>query len=73
VLDQMEEVLETLELAEIQKNADEREIQSLRQMLRQMDRRVPEPRGAEPQAQPTPYQPQQRPQHRHDRHRRGRR
>jgi DNA repair exonuclease SbcCD ATPase subunit len=44
VLDQMEEVLETLELAEVQKNVDEREIQSLRNALRQMDRRGSEPR-----------------------------
>lgn len=42
VLDEMEEVLETLELAEVQKNADEREIQSLRNALRQLDRRGPE-------------------------------
>jgi len=44
VLDEMEEVLETLELAEVQKNADEREIQSLLHALRQFDRRGPEPR-----------------------------
>jgi hypothetical protein len=73
VLEQMEEVLETLELAEVQKNADEREIDSLRNMLRQMDRRGPEPRSSEPHEQPAPYQPQGRPQHRHDHRRRGRR
>jgi hypothetical protein len=39
VLDEMEEVLETLELAEVQKSADEREIQSLRNALRQFERR----------------------------------
>ena len=44
VLDEMEEVLETLELAEVQKNADEREIESLRQALRHLDRRGPEQR-----------------------------
>ena len=44
VLDAMEEVLETLELAEVQKNVDEREIESLRQALRHLDRRSPEQR-----------------------------
>ncbi len=44
VLDQMEEVLETLELAEVQKNLDEREIQSLRNALRHVERRGGEPR-----------------------------
>ena len=74
VLDQMEEVLETLELAEVQKNADEREIQSLTQALRQMDRRSFEPRNVEAPDQPAPYQSQSsRPPHRHDRGRRGRR
>jgi hypothetical protein len=34
----MEEVLETLELAERQKDADEREIESLRRSLRQIHR-----------------------------------
>jgi hypothetical protein len=34
----MEEVLETLELAERQKNADEQEIESLRRGLRQLHR-----------------------------------
>ena len=37
-LDDMEEVLETLELAERQKNADEHEIESLRRALRQFQR-----------------------------------
>jgi len=37
-LDDMEEVLETLELAERQKDADEHEIESLRRMLRQFQR-----------------------------------
>jgi len=37
-LDDMEEVLETLELAERQKNADEQEIESLRRALRQFQR-----------------------------------
>lgn len=37
-LDDMEEVLEMLELFERQKNADEREIESLRRALRQMHR-----------------------------------
>jgi hypothetical protein len=37
-LGEMEEVLETLELAERQKDADEREIESLRRALRQMSR-----------------------------------
>ena len=39
VLEQMEELLETIELAEIQKTADEREIESLRRALKQLDRR----------------------------------
>ncbi len=47
-LDQMEEVLELVELAERQKLADEREIESLRQALRKIhqphgDRREPLP------------------------------
>lgn len=37
-LDDMEEVLETLELAERQKNADEQEIETLRRGLRQLQR-----------------------------------
>ena len=40
----MEEILETLELAEVQKTGDEREIQALRNALREFDRRGPEPR-----------------------------
>jgi hypothetical protein len=51
VLDTMEEILETLELAEIQKTADEREIRSLREALRQFDRRAPEPRRERPEEQ----------------------
>ncbi len=37
-LNEMEEVLETLELAERQKDADEREIESLRHALRHLHR-----------------------------------
>lgn len=37
-LDDMEEVLETLELAERQQNADEQEIETLRRGLRQLHR-----------------------------------
>lgn len=37
-LEDMEEVLETLELAERQKNADEQEIETLRRGLRQLHR-----------------------------------
>ncbi|PYJ02985.1 MAG: hypothetical protein DME25_14100 [Verrucomicrobia bacterium] len=37
-LDDMDEVLETLELAERQKNADEHEIETLRRALRQLHR-----------------------------------
>ncbi len=37
-LEDMDEVLETLELAERQKDADEREIESLRRGLRQLQR-----------------------------------
>jgi len=37
-LDDMEGVLETLELAERQKNADEQEIETLRRSLRQLHR-----------------------------------
>src|SRR5205085_12260426 len=37
-LDEMEEVLETLELAERQKDADEREVESLRHALRNLQR-----------------------------------
>ncbi len=44
-LDEMEEVLETLELAERQKIDDEREIQSLQRALRQLHQR---PRESEP-------------------------
>jgi len=43
-LDQMEEVLELVELAERQKVSDEREIESLRRALRQLQR----PRGSRP-------------------------
>ena len=43
-LEQMEEVLELVELAERQKLADEREIESLRRALRQLQR----PRGPRP-------------------------
>lgn len=67
VLDEMEEVLETLELAEVQKNADEREIQSLLQALRQFERRGPEPRH-EQQGERHGYRPEGR-----DPRRRGRR
>jgi hypothetical protein len=38
-LEEMEEVLETLELAERQKDADEREIETLRRSLRQLQPR----------------------------------
>jgi predicted RNase H-like nuclease (RuvC/YqgF family) len=37
-VDEMEEVLETVELAERQKTADEQEIESLRRALRQLQR-----------------------------------
>lgn len=43
-LDTMDEILETLELAEVQKTADEREIQSLRNAMRGFDRPSGEPR-----------------------------
>jgi hypothetical protein len=43
-LDQMDEVLELVEVAERQKLADEREIESLRRALRQLQR----PRGSRP-------------------------
>jgi len=46
-LDDMEEVLETLELAERQKNADEQEIENLRRGLRQLHR--PRETGEHPQ------------------------
>jgi len=52
-LDDMEEVLETLEFAERQKNADEREIESMRRALRQLQR----PREGEaphPERRPAP-------------------
>jgi hypothetical protein len=66
VLDQMEEVLETLELAEVQKSADEREIQSLRNALRQFER----PRGGEPRhEQGSHSHSQQRQDPRRGRHR----
>lgn len=66
VLDEMEEVLETLELAEVQKNADEREIQSLLYALRQFERRGPEPRQEQQGGQPGP-RPQGREPRRHGR------
>ena len=44
-VDQMEEVLELVELAERQKLADEREIESLRRALRQLHERPREQRG----------------------------
>lgn len=43
-LDTMDEILETLELAEVQKTADEREIQALRNAMRGFDRPGGEPR-----------------------------
>jgi hypothetical protein len=43
-VEQMEEVLELVELAERQKLADEQEIESLRRALRQLHR----PRGSRP-------------------------
>src|SRR5208283_2294865 len=49
-LDEMEEVLEVLELAERQKDADEREIESLRRALRNLQR--PREGGAH---SPRPY------------------
>ena len=64
VLDEMEEVLETLELAEVQKNADEREIQSLRNALRQMERRG----GGEPRHEQHGHGHSQRPESRRGRH-----
>jgi hypothetical protein len=45
-LNDMEEVLETLELAERQKTADEQEIETLRRGLRQLHR--PPERGPHP-------------------------
>jgi hypothetical protein len=45
-LSEMEEVLETLELAERQKNADEQEIETLHRGLRQLHR--PPERGQHP-------------------------
>jgi len=47
-LDQMEEVLELVELAERQKLADEREIDSLRRALQRIHR----PRAEQPERQP---------------------
>jgi prefoldin subunit 5 len=46
-LDDMEEVLETLELAERQKTADEQEIETLRRSLRHLHR--PKEGGQHPQ------------------------
>jgi hypothetical protein len=67
VLDEMEEVLETLELAEVQKNADEREIQSLLYALRQFERRGPEPRQEQQGGPPRDSRPQGREPRRHGR------
>ena len=50
-LDDMEEVLETLEFAERQKNADEREIESMRRALRQLQR--PREVGVHSERRPT--------------------
>jgi len=73
-LDQMEEVLETLELAEVQKTADEREIQALRTALKQLDRRGPgsrlEPVHSSEHESPEPRVPEPR---RRDDRRHGRR
>ena len=51
-LEDMEEVLETLEYAERQKTADEQEIESLRRMLKHMHR----PREGGPSQQNPPQQ-----------------
>jgi hypothetical protein len=66
VLDQMEEILETLELAEVQKTADEREIQSLRNALRQLDRRGPVARH-EPRREDSEHRGDSEPRRRDDR------
>jgi plasmid stabilization system protein ParE len=52
-LDEMDEVLETLELAERQKTADEQEIESLRRSLRQLQRPrdMGRPSGRPPESQ----------------------
>lgn len=55
VLDQMEEVLELTELAERQKMADEREIDSLRRALRQLQQR---PRFDRPRDDDRPERPE---------------
>jgi len=60
-VDQMEEVLELVEMAERQKLADEREIESLRRALRQFHDRPREPRSyrepREPRGRPEPQEP----------------
>ena len=62
-LDQMEEVLELTELAERQKLADEREIESLRRALRQLQRpRGMRPRDDERPRENRPRQEEERPQ-----------
>ncbi len=52
-LDEMEHVMRTLEDAEVQKFADEREIEQLRRQLRQIHRREP-PARQQSQSAPPP-------------------
>lgn len=59
-VDQMEEVLELVEMAERQKLADEREIDSLRRALRQLHDRPREPRGHRDSREPRgPQEPRE--------------
>jgi hypothetical protein len=56
-LDQMEEALELVELAERQKSADEHEIDSLRRTLRQLQRGRNQPRRGDENREPKPEEP----------------
>jgi hypothetical protein len=55
----MEHVLRTLEDAEVQKNADEREIEALRRQLKMLSRRGEAPRHQHPQQHGHPHSPRQ--------------
>jgi hypothetical protein len=66
-LDQMEEVLELVELADRQKIADEREIESLRRSLRQIQRprRERDDHGPHPDERRRDRRPEPQPEEHH--------
>ena len=68
VLEDLDELLETLELAERQKLEDERELDNLRRALRQLTQR-PQQQQSPRQQQPPPRGPHRHPERPQERHR----